>query len=61
MNPTHTSNPHKYQIAPRYLVDHEYENLVWNGPFSYPNMVRIRVSLDGSCYFHAIAKAYFDP
>lgn len=45
----------------KYLTDHEYENLVWNGPFSYPNMVRIRTPTDGSCYFHAIAKAYFEP
>lgn len=52
-----SQNPTKSQ----YLTDHEYENLVWDGPFSYPNMVRIRIPTDGSCYFHAIAKAYFEP
>jgi len=49
------------QKMPRYLLNNEYENLVWDGPFSYPNMVRIRTPTDGSCFFHAIAKAYFEP
>jgi hypothetical protein len=49
------------QKMPRYLINKEYENLVWDSPFSYPNMVRIRTPQDGSCFFHAIAKAYFEP
>lgn len=52
-------SPH--QRLPRYLTDHEYENLEWYGQFQYPNMVRIRTDPDGSCFFHAIAKAYFEP
>lgn len=44
-----------------YLVNNEYENLNWTGPFNYPNMVRIRTPTDGSCFFHAIAKSYFEP
>lgn len=39
-----------------------YEHLNWNRtPFSYPNMVRIDTVADGSCFFHAIANAYFIP
>lgn len=56
-----TINHKNHQMIPRYLIDHEYENLVWSGPFSYPNMVRLRTFLDGNCLFHAIAKAYFEP
>lgn len=40
------------------LADDEYEFLNWSGNFSYPNMVRIGTIGDGSCYFHAIIKAF---
>jgi hypothetical protein len=43
------------------LMDREYEPLNWTEGFTYPNMVRIRTSADGSCFFHAIAKAYYIP
>ena len=39
--------------------DHEFLN--WDGEFRYPGMLSLKVSADGSCYFHAIAKAYFKP
>ena len=45
----------------KYLTNSEYENLNWSGPFSYPNLVRIRTDPDGSCFFNAIAKSYFKP
>lgn len=45
----------------RYLVNTEYEDLKWKGPFQYDNLVRIRTPTDGSCFFHAIAKSYFKP
>lgn len=43
-------------------MDSEYEPLIWNdAQFSYPGLVRIRTPGDGSCFFHAIAKAFFKP
>ena len=44
-----------------YLTGTEYERLDWVGPFQYPDLVRIRTPPDGSCFFHAITKAYFEP
>ena len=44
----------------------EYQHL-WNSPankdnkFYYPNLVRIRTITDGSCFFHAVSKAFFEP
>ena len=44
------------------LTDQETEPLTWtNAPFSYPGLVRIRTIPDGSCFFHALVKAYFTP
>lgn len=43
------------------LLNHEYENLKWEGVFDKFNLIRIRTDLDGSCFFHALAKAYFKP
>jgi hypothetical protein len=44
------------------LTDREYEPLIWTGgKFNYPGMVRIRTIADGSCLFHALLKAYYDP
>jgi len=43
------------------LLNHEYENLKWDGIFEGFNLIRIRTDLDGSCFFHAIAKSYFKP
>ena len=44
------------------MSDFSCECLNWNQtPFSYPNMVRIDTIADGSCFFHAIANAYFIP
>ena len=40
------------------LINVEMEKLLWRNGFSYPNMVRIRTDMDGSCFFHAIAKSY---
>ena len=53
-------NPPINHLTP--LMDREYEPLNWpNRSFNYPNMVRIRTQADGSCFFHAIAKAYYTP
>jgi hypothetical protein len=42
------------------LTDREYQSLNWSDEkFSYPGMVRIRTEADGSCFFHAIANAFF--
>ena len=43
------------------LLNHEYENLKWDGVFKKFNLIRIRTDMDGSCFFHALAKAYFKP
>lgn len=43
------------------LIDREYEVLNWEDKFNFPGLIRIRTHLDGSCLFHAIAKAYFEP
>lgn len=43
------------------LLNHEYENLKWSGVFEKFNLIRIRTDMDGSCFFHALAKAYFKP
>ena len=43
------------------LLNHEYENLKWPGVFEKFNLIRIRTDMDGSCFFHALAKAYFKP
>jgi len=51
--------PHQHMV--RYLTNSEYENLDWQDPFGYPNLVRIRTPTDGSCFFHTIAKSYFKP
>ena len=41
------------------LMNVEYEKLVWDKfPFE---LVRLSTDVDGSCYFHAICKAYFKP
>lgn len=54
------SNIRNYLIAP--LIDQEKEILNWSGsPFNYPDMVRIRTDMDGSCFFHAIAKSFYKP
>lgn len=39
----------------------DISSLNWNGPITYPNMVRIGVSADGSCFFHAILLAFYKP
>lgn len=44
------------------MSDFSWGYLNWNQtPFAYPNMVRIDTIADGSCFFHAIANAYFIP
>ena len=43
------------------LLNHEFENLEWSGVFKDFDLIRIRTDLDGSCFFHALAKAYFKP
>lgn len=40
------------------LVNDEVVPVKWNGPISYPGMLRIRTPMDGSCFFHALAKSY---
>lgn len=43
-------------------MNNETENLVWsNQGFNFPGMVRVRIPRDGSCFFHAITRAYFKP
>lgn len=44
------------------LIKDETMMVQWNNSaFSYDNMVRIRTAMDGSCFFHAIAKGFFIP
>lgn len=43
------------------LMDREFEKLQWDGWLKGFNLIRTRVPMDGSCMFHAIAKAYFKP
>ena len=45
----------------RPLIKNEYEKLEWEGIFKDFNLIRIRTDMDGSCFFHALAKAYFKP
>ncbi len=59
--PTNQKPTNQYMDLGKYLTDSEYENLNWTGPFNYPNLVRIRIPPDGSCFFHALAKSYFEP
>jgi hypothetical protein len=33
----------------------------WNGNFKYPDMMRIGTPPDGSCFFHAVVKAFHIP
>ena len=42
------------------LSNTEYEKLEWD-MFKDYNMIRINTDFDGSCFFHALAKAYFKP
>jgi hypothetical protein len=42
------------------LVNSESEKISWN-IFKEFDLVRIRTDTDGSCFFHAICKAYFKP
>lgn len=39
----------------------ETQNLHWNNSFTFPNMIRIGTYADGSCLFHSIAMAYYQP
>lgn len=43
------------------LPDNFVEDLIFNKGFFYPGMVRRGQPADGSCYFHAIADAFFAP
>ena len=44
------------------LADNEVQPLNWTrGGFNYPNLVRIGTIGDGSCFFHAIVKAFYTP
>lgn len=42
------------------LLDTETAYLNWSdtGKIMYPDMVRIRTPMDGSCFFHALSKSY---
>lgn len=42
--------------------DTPYMEINWEPPFlSYPGLVRIQTPTDGSCFFHAILKAFYKP
>lgn len=41
------------------LMNVEHEKLVWD-KFAF-DLIRIRTDADGSCFFHAICKAFFNP
>ena len=43
------------------LVNSEIEKLEWKDVFEGFKMMRLRTEADGSCFFHALAKAYFKP
>lgn len=43
------------------LVKEDFEKLSWDKVFPGFNAIRIKTDMDGSCFFHAIAKAYFKP
>lgn len=45
----------------RPLRNREYEKLKWTKTIQFPGLIRIRTDADGSCFFHAVAKAYFKP
>nr|QBK91553.1 MAG: uncharacterized protein LCPAC302_01730 [Pithovirus LCPAC302] len=51
----------RHHILSKSLINSEYERLDWKEPFGYNGMVRIRVLMDGSCFFHAVTKSYFGP
>ena len=40
------------------MLSAQYQDLQWN---LYPGLVRVSTIADGSCFFHAIARAYFEP
>ena len=43
------------------LVNKSFEPIAWSSAtdkFHYPNMVRIRTIMDGSCFFHALLNGY---
>ncbi len=42
----------------RPLVQTEYETLDWGDGWLGEKIVRLRTDMDGSCFFHALAKAY---
>ena len=43
------------------LINVDYEVLDWKKLFKDLTVIRINVAGDGSCFFHAICKAYFKP
>lgn len=44
------------------LADNEVQSLNWTrSNFNYPNIVRIGTIGDGSCFFHAVVKAFYTP
>jgi hypothetical protein len=43
------------------LMNEEFEKMKWPGFLKDYNLIRTRCETDGSCYFHALAKAYFKP
>lgn len=55
------ANKEDENSAMEMLGHSEHEVLNWSGEFQYSNMCRTGVPKDGSCFFHAIAKAYFKP
>lgn len=43
------------------ILNRTYENLRWDKNFKYDGLVRLYTIGDGSCFFHAVIKAYFIP
>lgn len=43
------------------ILNRTYDNLQWDRNFKYDQMVRLYTIGDGSCFFHAVVKAYFIP